>query len=313
MSQLTDIGRCAVCSRDCRSQRDPVLMSGSDVFDCPQCGNFAISDMAQEELKSSGIHRGLLSGWLRRRFDSDGGKRIMLPVKQFRDVAALPMPTFRERTEEYLTAASKRAAMLNQGFKYLEPSLVSTAYCLTQDELEVMTKHLEQEGYLRPMTPGGEIAQLLPKGHMAADELRAKHAASSQGFIAMWFDAQMEDARRRGLEIGIREAGYKPHRVDDAHHVDKIDDRIIADIRLSKFVVADLTGLRAGVYYEAGFAHGQGKLVFYTCREDERDKIHFDVRQFNCIIWKEPADLALQLRDRIEAVLGMGPEQPSKI
>ena len=35
-------------------------------------------------------------------------------------------------------------------------------------------------------------------------------------------------------------------------------DRIIAQIRASKFVVADFTRNRGGVYYEAGFALGLG-------------------------------------------------------
>ena len=124
----------------------------------------------------------------------------------------------------------------------------------------------------------------------------------------MWFAHEMEGARREGLEVGVRAAGYKPHRVDDEHHIDQIDDRIIAEIRRSRFVVADLTGHRQGVYYEAGFARGLGTPVFYTCREDAKEGIHFDIRQFNCIMWIEPAQLAQLLQDRIEAVIGLGPE-----
>ena len=40
----------------------------------------------------------------------------------------------------------------------------------------------------------------------------------------------------------------------------KIDDEIVAEIRRSKFIIADFShgsdGARGGVYFEAGFAHG---------------------------------------------------------
>jgi hypothetical protein len=50
-------------------------------------------------------------------------------------------------------------------------------------------------------------------------------------------------------------------RVDQKHHhLNKVDDEIIAEIRRSRFLVADFTcepgKVRGGVYFEAGFAMG---------------------------------------------------------
>lgn len=284
-------------------------MSGADAFTCPQCGQYALSDIAEGPLTAATSHRGVLSGAVRREYEANNRKPVMITLEKLHSLLALGMPTFKERINEYLASAAQKATMLNQGFDYVAPEMRAAAYCHTQDELKVITDYLVSEEYLRPLVVGGSVAQLLPKGHLAADELRIQFAASMQGFIAMWFDAAMEDARRNGLEAGVRRAGYKPHRVDAAQHIDKIDDRIIADIRRSKFVVADLTGHRGGVYYEAGFALGLNKPVFYSCREDHRKDIHFDVRQFNCIIWKEPAELANDLATRIEAVIGRGPDR----
>ncbi len=36
-----------------------------------------------------------------------------------------------------------------------------------------------------------------------------------------------------------------------------------------RFMIADFTGHRGGVYFEAGFAHGLGIPVIWTCREDQ--------------------------------------------
>ena len=64
----------------------------------------------------------------------------------------------------------------------------------------------------------------------------------------------------------IFEDGFKPAieddnrtkavRIDRLEHNRKIDDEIIAEIRRSRYLVADFTGNRAGVYFEAGFALG---------------------------------------------------------
>jgi hypothetical protein len=41
-------------------------------------------------------------------------------------------------------------------------------------------------------------------------------------------------------------------------------------------LVADFTGQRGGVYWEAGFAQGLGIPVIRTCKSDELWKLHFD-------------------------------------
>ena len=92
----------------------------------------------------------------------------------------------------------------------------------------------------------------------------------------MWFDECLkEEAYKEGFAKGIERAGYKAKRTDDdTLHSDKLDDRVLADIRQSRIVVADFTcvtfmrnvrrqAVRAcangNVHYEAGFAHGLGR------------------------------------------------------
>ncbi len=99
-------------------------------------------------------------------------------------------------------------------------------------------------------------------------------------------------------------------RIDNKEHTNKICDEIIAEIRRSRFVVAEFTGQRNGVYYEAGFAAGLGIPVICTCREDNIADLHFDIRQYNCIDWKTPEELFERLRNRILAVIGEGLKIP---
>ena len=137
------------------------------------------------------------------------------------------------------------------------------------------------------------------------------NTVSTQVFVAMWFDEDMKVAYTQGIEPAIKNAGYKPMRIDQKPDVNKIDDEIIAEIRRSRFLVADFTqgedGARGGVYFEAGFALGLGIPVIYTCREDAIDKIHFDTRQYHHIRWRNPEDLRNELEKRILARIGEGP------
>lgn len=63
------------------------------------------------------------------------------------------------------------------------------------------------------------------------------------------------------MEPAIKDAGYDAKRIDTVHHNNRIHDEVIAMLRRSKFVVADFTGQRGGVYFEAGFALGLGLQV----------------------------------------------------
>ncbi len=134
---------------------------------------------------------------------------------------------------------------------------------------------------------------------------------SSQAFVAMWFHATTTEAYEKGIEPAIEDAGYNALRIDQKEHFNKIDDEIIAEIRRSRFLVADFThgddGARGSVYFEAGFAHGLGIPVIYTCRRDMVNDVHFDTRQYPHITWDTPDDLRQGLCNRIRALIGEGP------
>ena len=153
--------------------------------------------------------------------------------------------------------------------------------------------------------------RLTVDGYAHLEELEHQDTGSSQAFVAMWFDGVMKDAQEEGILPAIRDAGYAPILIDRKEHVNKIDDEIIAEIRRSRFIVADFThgadGARGGVYYEAGFAHGLDIPVIFTCRKDVFEKIHFDTRQYDHIVWETLEELRSRLAKRIAAVVGDGP------
>ena len=128
---------------------------------------------------------------------------------------------------------------------------------------------------------------------------------SRQASIAMWFDSSMDSIYEQGIAPAIATNGYDPKVINRDPTIDKIDDAIIAEIRRSKFIVADFThgeqGARGGVYFEAGYAMGLGIPVIFTCRNDMTDKLHFDTRQYNHIVWNNAEELKQKLEERIAA------------
>jgi len=79
--------------------------------------------------------------------------------------------------------------------------------------------------------------------------------------------------------------------------------RLLAEIRRAEFVVADFTGHKKGVYYEAGFARALGREVIMMCRDSDFGGLHFDTSHMNHIKWSETIDLRQRLADRIRATI----------
>jgi nucleoside 2-deoxyribosyltransferase len=149
---------------------------------------------------------------------------------------------------------------------------------------------------------------LTSHGWQEIERIEQLGAKSSNGFIAMWFD-KGRDKVYDAIHAAIVASGYKPIRVDKVEHVNRIDDEIVAQIRRSKFLVADFTGQRNGVYFEAGFMLGLGRPVIWLCRDHDLKDVHFDTRQYNTVTYTdhEPEKLKSALQYRIEAIMGKGP------
>lgn len=128
-------------------------------------------------------------------------------------------------------------------------------------------------------------------------------------FVAMKFGEKLRAAYELGIKPAIEEAGYNAIRIDEVEHADLIDDRMIAEIRECRFLVADLTKQNQGVYYESGFARGLGKLVILTCQKADAKNVHFDSEHYNQIRWENYSDLKEKLKARILAMVGRGPLQ----
>ncbi len=181
-------------------------------------------------------------------------------------------------------------------------------------ELDWYLSHLSGAGLIhltgqRP-TLRDHTYQLTYKGWDHVLGSSAGSAELGRVFVAMWFDESMASAYKDGIEPALSGAGYEPVCMNTVFHNDDINFAILAEIRRAQFVVADITGGRGGVYFEAGFARALGRDVFFTCREDRfKEDRHFDTEHFQHTMWTTPADLQSKLREKVVALKGTGPHE----
>ena len=77
----------------------------------------------------------------------------------------------------------------------------------------------------------------------------------------MWFHDSTRLLFASAIQPAVARAGFIAKRIDQHPHNNRIDEEIIKMIRVSRFVVADFTGQRGSVYFEAGFAVAIGLPV----------------------------------------------------
>ena len=145
---------------------------------------------------------------------------------------------------------------------------------------------------------------LSPEGWKRVQPLPRLGGIPGRCFVAKWFDASMNDVFELGISRAVVDCGLPaPIRIDRKEHNNQITDEIMAEIRDAEFVIADFSGNRGGVYYEAGFARGLGRPVIHCCRDTDFDDRHFDTKLINHIKWSDAADLRHKLANRIKATI----------
>lgn len=121
-------------------------------------------------------------------------------------------------------------------------------------------------------------------------------------FIAMSF-SETTSKIRSVIKKVVRESGFEPLLIDEVHYQSDltINDAIIKFIKKSKFLIADFTEQKHGVYFEAGFALGLSRPVIYTCSKDDFKKTHFDTNHYPHIVYETLEDLEEKLINKIQA------------
>ena len=298
------MGKCPICQSQAEFRLNA---SGTDVS-CERCGQFDISRLVEglgSQLEVSQVAN--ISGWIR----EHQGVRISEKESSF--LRELRTPSVGEKADKLLLFLASLYPKPGFRFRYRltkNPDCVLGA-CWAEDAEELsflLADYLIREREFLTRDSDEVCCRISPKGWAHLYSLAHTNTGSTIGFVALRFHESINKASNT-VESAISAAGYSPLRIDKREHNNRIDDEIIAGIRRSKFLVADFTGQRGGVYFEAGFALGFGLPVIWLCRKNELKKVHFDNRQYNFILWEDEKleELNRALQNRIEATIGRGP------
>ncbi|MEK3909645.1 nucleoside 2-deoxyribosyltransferase [Oceanobacillus sp. FSL W7-1309] len=307
------MGKCFFC-------RNESLVSSNQVWNydvkCSFCGTYYITNTAVDLLSDEIRHK--LSIILRERnnrglspisiFEKYPSERVEIkipPIYLIEELLKSFPKSATSKLERSLINLAKVTAYQGSVIK-INPEDRTLFFTDTNNSVEYsfLVNQMIEDGYIVGSAAVPTDMSITFKGWNRIVELENKgYEDSTKVFVAMWFDEQMDTIYSNAISKAIENNGFEPIRIDKKEHNNKIDDEIIAEIRESKFVIADFTGHRGGVYFEAGFAMGLGKKVIWTCRNNDLENLHFDTRQYSHIVWENEEDLYIKLMNRIRATI----------
>ncbi len=157
---------------------------------------------------------------------------------------------------------------------------------------------------------------VIQKGLQKLRQQAAEHEAGDEVFVIMSFKQDLNEVYEQAIQPAIIECALRPFRVDKEESEGTITEAILARIKSSRLVVADLTYERPNCYYELGFAAAVGKPCIIAARADHNPrrperaagdpKVHFDLDSHKISYWDPDAlgQLKQELVDRMKNVLG---------
>ena len=296
---------CIVCKSSNANVID-IPGGGLKKIECPLCGWYRISEEAVEDSiinQISNEDKILFSAYLRNHTSqrnpmkllSDDIVRIPETVAQYKQLTAM------DKVHSVIRFLAKGSSSIGAPVELDLETDYPLFYCKSIKELRCIRDHLVETEIITISAPKFPPV-LTIAGWQKYESLKEINQHSKRVFVAMSFDKDL-DAVFKLIEEACDACGFKAYRVDLEEHNEKICDKIIAGIKSSRFVIADFTGQRHNVYYEAGFAKGMGLEVIWCCKENEKDNLKFDIRQYNHIFWNDYEDFKDRLINRIQAVL----------
>ena len=301
---------CPICKSDAKTQvRDFAGAAAIQVdIDCPRCGPFGFTEpfvLSRPNLTPENV--ATISGWIR---ENQG---VQLRKEDWPRLQTIRPLAVGEKADRLLLLLTKKFPTAGEAvhFSAADPEVISRCWATGNEEASYLYNSYltDHKHFLVRPTHGGQSWRISPSGWDYIHSLGRINPGSQIGFCAMWFDERMEVVWTKAIQPAITDAGFEPKRIDQHPHNNRIDDEMISMIRRSRFLVADLTGNRAGVYFEAGFAFGLQLPVIWSCRDGRLGRVHFDNRQYNFVLWQEGnlEQFRTALRYRIEATVGRGP------
>lgn len=324
--------KCVFCNKEL--EETPKTSSREIHCRCENCGEYDLAYLNEyavrylftnnSELNGKGY---LFSGYINK-LNSEGDFYKLISEEEILNIyrsGVLPNTIYR-KLDNLLNTIYESSKYFGEEIEILLNKYLKY-YAVNEEELNNMINALLEKAYIKR----GSISSyyyITLDGITYLEKQNSIVPNNNQCFVAMWFNEEMMSVFQNTIIPTLKDLGYNALIISMVNHNDIINDKIIAEIRKSKFMIADFSGNRGGVYFEAGFAMGLGKQVIWTCSDkyfnknvnvsisgkdsegiqriiqfEEERKLHFDIDHYNFIIWKDEQELSTKLRDRIEATI----------
>lgn len=295
--------RCPICRLKVDRFEYDAVNDLTSTINCVRCGQFRVSGEVAMQIGSTRLENYHRYAGAIRELNERG-----VPLPQITDLdsflyqVVVPKDPL-EMMDRFLLCLRNESTRAGQ-YVVLSEHDYALAYCRDQEEWGWIISQMAEMSLIEPWS-GSHQFRIRPAGWKRLTDLSTIIRTSDQAFVAMSFSPELDTLFDDGIEPALRETHYVPLRVDRREHNEKIDDYIIAEVRKSALMIADFTQQRNGVYFEAGLALGLAVPIVWCCKDDKMEikNLHFDTRQFNHIVWKNPQDLRTKLINRINATV----------
>jgi len=305
---------CPICGSDAKLKKHH--KAREKFYHCEVCGDYIITDFIECSFEERELqpYKHKLSAWIREKNEMGSPPPELNSHNLNLIVESLPDYTPGDKQLKLLQNLDRKTDYPGKGVNLDITTDYPLAWASNPKELAFYLECLQERGLLKlQLIRSGEAfrAQITARGWDLLEENRRRLGNTFQAFIAMSFSENMKSIFTNAIKPAVKEAGYDPYKVDMEPHSDRIDAKIITEIKNSRFLIADVTEQKRGVYFEAGYALGMGIPVIWSVRKDDLNNIHFDTRQYNHIVWETEEDLREKLYYYICAIIGKGREKAS--
>jgi nucleoside 2-deoxyribosyltransferase len=282
---------CPICNS--KAIKYPRARDG-DSFKCEKCGRYFISGSAESYLRYDEIKILLtkISSWI-----SEQNKIYNIDTPEILTSTFDKIINQKEKTiKEKFNCFMKTFQELNKN--NIDINDYNHCYMKDKNELNILYNKALKDNFI-------DNNKLTFDGLEYIESLEERNKNSKNIFVAFHFTKEMQNIVDNDLKNTIEDIGFNCIRVSasttdtDVH----INDEIIGKIKSSKIVIADFSGHRNSVYFEAGYAMGLNIPVIWSCKRDESKKLSFDTRQYPHILWDTPEDLTNQIINRIKTII----------
>lgn len=266
---------------------------------CPNCGDFTLDATACEFLAGDDCQSpraiAVLSHAIYRMHSSGESPKL-----DARSIALIlkknELPGFSEQADNLVKWLG--SVLVERG--------VGTLWKLEDDLLKGRVGAIENEGVLniarllvKEEDFGGDEGKgfsLTSKGWERYERILREGPRTNTAFMAMAFrEPGVKPFYEKYVKKAVKCSGFVLNTVEEEPKTGSIVARIISGIRDAPFVIADLTGKRDNVFWEAGYAEALGKPVIYTCKTDKTDEkcekeslesfLPFNLKVSRCVEW----------------------------